>query len=219
MMQIEFTGIPCSGKSEISHELAALLRAEGYSVCEKQYEGSHTQGTAKRVASKLLALAAYTFRHPCKALSLYKQFASQNLFVNYTALRAHRCKADVCLLEQGYLQLLGSFFDEKEWEAERAMQLSKLVLPNEPIVQIVVSVSKETALKRARQRKDKPFYLLARKPEAALEQALSIYDHLLELWQARGEAPCVITVSNDEENGQQLAAQRILKDMKQKGLL
>jgi len=218
-MIIEFTGVPCSGKSDISHELAKLLRGAGFSVCEYQYELSHSANSKKRALTKAAACLSYCLTHPKRAIDSYRQIRSVGCWMNYIFLLSNRCKKDFCILEQGYLQLIGSLFDNTAPDAERMDRLIKALVPQEDIVQVFISATKETVLARANARSDKPFYVQADSPEAALDRSFATAQLLQQLWcQNRGETK-FISASNDENNAQQKVAQTVFDAMKQKELL
>ena len=218
-MIIEFTGVPCCGKSAVSHELAKLLRDHGYSVCEKQYEVSHNTNSAVRAFKKLLSCFGYCLKHPKKALSDYRFIGSKRLWLNDMYMRSHKCKQDVCILEQGYLQLVGSFFDGQKPDAEKMKILLNRVVPENEIVQVFVAASQETVLERANARQDKPFFMQAEQPEKALEQVFATVEMLGQVWRAnRGEAGA-ITVWNEQGHTPRESAITIFDFMKQKGFL
>jgi len=218
-MIIEFTGVPCSGKSDISHELAKLLREAGFSVCEHQYELSHSANSKKRALTKAAACLSYCLKHPKGAIGAYRQIGSVGCWMNYIFLLSNRCKKDFCILEQGYLQLIGSLFDNLDPDAETMDRLFKVLVPQEDIVQVFITATRETVLARANTRADKPFYVQADSPEAALDRSFATAQLLQQLWcQNRGETK-FISASNDENNAQQKVAQTVFDAMKQKELL
>lgn len=218
-MIIEFTGVPCSGKSDISHYLAKCLREEGFSVCENQYELSHNSNAKKRALKKITACLGYGLKHPKSALDAYRQTGSVSCWMNYIYLLTNKCKKDFCILEQGYLQLVGSYFDSQQPDAQKMDALFKALVPDADMIQVFVSASKETVLSRANARPDKPFFMQTADPEKALDNSLATADALRQVWcNNRGENK-LICVSNEEDNAQHAVAQKVLDIMKQKELL
>ena len=218
-MIIEFTGVPCSGKSDISHELAKLLREAGFSVCEHQYELSHNANSKKRALTKASACLTYCLMHPVRALGFYRRIGSVGCWMNYIFLLTNRCKKDFCILEQGYLQLVGSLFDNTDPDAEKMDRLFKALVPQENILQVFITATEKTVLTRANARADKPFYIQADSPEAALSQSFATAKLLQQVWcQNKGETK-FISASNDEDDAQKKVAQTVFDAMKQKELL
>ena len=122
-------------------------------------------------------------------------------------------------MEQGYLQLIGSLFDNAAPDAEKMDRLFKVLVPQEDIIQVFITATKETVLSRANARADKPFYVQAESPEAALDRSFATAKLLQQVWcQNRGEAN-FISASNDENNAQNTVAQTIFDMLKQKKLL
>lgn len=218
-MIIEFTGVPCSGKSDISHELADLLRNQGYTVCEKQYVFSHIKKPINRILAKLTECIIFFIKSPKQCIACYRSIGSVRHWINYIYLIAHRCKKDICILEQGYLQFVGSLFDNAKPDTQKMDLYFKNLIPQTDIVQIFVSATKETVLERATTREDKPFFMSAEKPEKALDGVFAACDALRRIWcENKGEAK-FISVSNEKTNSQHEVAKTILETMKQKEIL
>ena len=218
-MIIEFSGVPCSGKSDISHQLADLLRSQGYTVCEKQYELSHSKKSINRILAKLTACGVFCMKHPKQSLACYRAIGSTRYWINYIYLLAHRCKKDICILEQGYLQFVGSLFDNATPDTQKMDLLFKALIPQADMVQIFVSATKETVLGRAASREDKPFFMHAEDPDQALDCVFSSCEALKQIWcKNRGETT-FISISNEKENAQHEAAKTILTIMKQKEII
>ena len=218
-MIIEFTGVPCSGKSDISHEFAEILRKKGFSVCENQYELSHGENSKKRAVKKAVACILYCIRHPKRAFAFYRLIGSVTCWMNYVYLLSHNCKKEICILEQGYLQLIGSFFDNAEPDAGKMDLLFKSLVPKKDIVSVFVSLSKETILKRVSMRKDKPFFAQSNSPDAALDYALETNEQLKQLWLKNKGESRFVSVSNEKDNSQSEVAKAIFDIMKQKEIL
>ena len=218
-MIIEFTGVPCSGKSDVSHELAGLLRDQGYTVCEKQYVLSHSEKSIKRILAKLTACFLFCIRHPKRSRSYYRSIGDMKLWMNYIYLIAHRCKKDICILEQGYLQFVGSFFDNAELDTQRMDSLFNSLVPQNEMVQIFVSATKETVFERAASREDKPFFMSAEDPGNALDCSFASCEALTQTWcNHKGKAK-FIAVENEKDNAQHEVAKTILEIMKQEQIL
>ncbi|MBQ3548136.1 MAG: hypothetical protein IJA44_06665 [Clostridia bacterium] len=218
-MIIEFTGVPCSGKSDISHELANILRKNGFSVCEKQYEISHSDNSKKRALKKVLTCFLYCIRHPKRAFSFYRLIGSAKCWMNYIYLFSLNCKNDICILEQGYLQLIGSFFDNVSPDMQRMSALFKALIPEKYIIQVFISASKETILNRANFRNDKPFFVQAEASQSSLEYSIATCNLLQKIWcQNKGEKEFIF-ISNEKNNAQHEVAQEVYKILKQRELL
>lgn len=218
-MIIEFTGVPCSGKSDISHELAGLLRNQGYTVCEKQYVLSHSEKSIKRILAKLTACFLFCIWHPKRSLSYYRSIGDMKLWMNYIYLIAHRCKKDICILEQGYLQFVGSLFDNAKPDAQRMDSLFNSLVPQNEMVQIFISATKETVLERAASREDKPFFMNAEEPGHALDCSFASCEALRQTWcKNKGEAK-FIAIANEKDNAQHEVAKTIFEIMKQEQIL
>ena len=114
MVIIEFLGVPCSGKSQISHELAELIRESGKSVCEKQYELYHKQEQYKRVISKILKTIKMCILHPCISCRLLKKLDSMRCWLNYLDILGTTANDDILIFEQGLCQCIGALFDDKK---------------------------------------------------------------------------------------------------------
>lgn len=218
-MIIEFTGVPCSGKSDISHELAVLLRNNGYSVCEKQYELSHTKESKIRAIQKAISGLSYGLKHPRKSLKLFRLMGSVKHWLNYTYLLSHRCKEEICILEQGYLQLIASFFDNCEPNEKKMEYLFENLIPNTDIIQCFVLVSKGTVLERAKAREDKPFFIQSNTPETSLDFSLATNKMLQTLWSQNMGSANFISVSNEKDDAQYEVAEKIYDILMQKDLL
>lgn len=218
-MIIEFTGVPCSGKSDISHELAVILREQGYSVCEKQYELSRSGKSENRMIAKIAACFWYGLRHPLKTVGYYRLIGSFRRWVYYIYLRSHHCKSQVCILEQGFLQFVGSCFENSEADTEKMDLLFEKLIPSAQMIQVFVTASKETVCNRAQNREDKPFFLQAEDPERALSYAFSAGDKLAQTWRQHKGETGFISVSNEKDNAQHEVAEVILATIRQREIL
>ena len=218
-MIIEFTGVPCSGKSDVSHELASLLRKQGHSVSEMQYELTPNGSPKQRLLKKIFACLSYLLCHPKRAFGLYRLLGSVGQWTNCVYLLYLSRKDEICILEQGFLQLVGSLFDNREPNEEEMKRLFDALVPKDNIIQVFVSVSKETVLRRACLREDKPFFMESDSPETALNYAFNVGELLKALWlKERGDGE-LVSVSNEEDGAQTKAAYAVLEIMKQKELL
>jgi thymidylate kinase len=72
---VEFVGLPGSGKSTVSHAVAAILRASGRPVTERSFEIAHRVGGVGRRLAKLRLAARTLLRHPGAALALVRLVA------------------------------------------------------------------------------------------------------------------------------------------------
>ena len=63
MIVLDFFGLPGSGKSTISHELAILLKEEGFIVSEPSYDLDHTYSKYVRMIKKLIFATLWIILH------------------------------------------------------------------------------------------------------------------------------------------------------------
>jgi hypothetical protein len=72
---VEFVGLPGSGKSAVSHSVAARLRGEHLPVSEKSFELAHRMGANGRRWRKLRLASRCMLRRPRPALGLVREVA------------------------------------------------------------------------------------------------------------------------------------------------
>lgn len=63
-INIEFFGLPGSGKSTVSHEMAKKIADTGYQVTEPTYILGHSRNPLSRVMHKFLASIVFSIKHP-----------------------------------------------------------------------------------------------------------------------------------------------------------
>lgn len=218
MIIIEFLGVPCSGKSQISHELAALIRESGKSVCEKQYELSHTQKQYTRVISKILKTIKMCVLHPCTSYRLLKKFGNKRCWINYLDILGTTANDDVLIFEQGLCQCIGSLFDNQKTDETGIRNLLDEILPEQADRALVfVSIDKSVLTKRMDLREDKPFYLNSDDVSAAIDGSINTAKILSDCWQSKYGDRYLISVSNNEDNQSIEAARRVFDALKEKG--
>jgi thymidylate kinase len=74
-MIIEFIGLPGAGKSTLSHQVAALLRAAGETVSEESFNLAHRRGPIRRRLVKVRFAVATLLRFPIKSAALVRMIA------------------------------------------------------------------------------------------------------------------------------------------------
>ena len=218
MVIIEFLGLPCSGKSQISHELAALIREYGKSVCEKQYELSHMQKPHKRVISKILKTIKMCILHPCTSYRLLKKLGNKRCWINYLDIFGTTARADVLIFEQGLCQCIGSLYDNKKIDEARIRNLLHEILPKQSDrILVFVSIDKSVLIKRMAAREDKPFYLSSDDISAAIDGSMNTVNILSDYWQAKYGKQYLISVSNNEDHQSIEVARKVFDALKEKG--
>ena len=218
MLIIEFLGAPCSGKSQISHELAALIREYGKSVCEKQYELSHTQNRHKRVLSKILKTAKMCVLHPLTSYRLLKKLGNRRCWINYLDILATTANDDVLIFEQGLCQCIGSLFDNKKIDEATAKKLFDELLPKQADrILVFVQIDRSVLTKRMDLREDKPFYLNSDDVSAAIDGSINTAECLRDRWRSKYGDQYLISVSNNQDNQSIKAARSTFDALKEKG--
>lgn len=216
MTIIEFLGAPCSGKSQIAHELGALIKESGKSVCEGQYELSHEQKRYKRVISKILKTIKMCILHPCTSYRLLKKFGNKRCWINYLDILGTTSNKDVLIFEQGLCQCIGSLFDNRKADEEAIRHLFDDILPKQAErILVFVSIDKSVLIKRMELRDDKPFYLNSDDISAAIDDSINTAKILSDCWQFRYGDRYFISVLNNEDNQSIEAARRAFNALKE----
>ena len=218
MVIIEFLGAPCSGKSQISHELGTLIRESGKSVCEKQYELSHTQKHYKRVISKSLKTIKMCLVHPTTSCRLLKKLDSKRCWLNYLDILGTTTNDDILIFEQGLCQCIGSLFDNKKPDEATIRNLLDEILPEQADrILVYVSIDKSVLSDRMALRDDKPFYLDSDDVSTAIDHSINTVEILRDCWRAKYGEQYLITVSNNDNNQSIEAAIKVFDTLKEKG--
>ncbi len=218
MVIIEFLGAPCSGKSQISHELALLIKEFGKSVCEEQYELSHLKNSYKRIISKILKTIKMCVLHPRTSYRLFKKLGSKRCWVNYLDILGTSANGDVLIFEQGLCQCIGSLFDNRKADEETIRSLFDEILPKQTDrILVFVSIAKSVLTKRMELREDKPFYLNSDDTSAAIGDSINTAEILRDCWQSKYGKQYLIPVSNNEDCQSIEAAKKVFDALKEKG--
>ncbi len=216
-MIIEFTGIPCSGKSDISHRLGALLYRGGASVAQEQYILSHRCSKSKRIFLKLLTAIQECIRHPYRSYRALSYINDKTVWFNYLYVAGFRSKCDYVIFEQGICQCICSMFEGNAHQVDSVANLVDNLLPQNPDrLFVFVDVSPETVERRAQLRaeNDRPFYVSSREDHHAVEMAIAVTGLLKRILQNRYGNEQVVSVNNDAENKSQDATELILNHIK-----
>lgn len=217
-MIIEFTGAPCSGKSEISYQLGSLLVEDGSSVCQNQYHLSHGS-PGKRQIVKLLTSFKECICHPYRSLLALRHIKSMGIWLNYLYIVGSKANCDYLILEQGICQCASSLFDGIDITIDSVAKAMNALLPDQPDRKFVfVHVSAKTVLDRMALRPDydQPFYAETEDPAGAIEKAVSITKLLETVIMQKYGIENVISVSNEENGQSHLASKRIYAWLKDK---
>lgn len=218
MVIIEFLGAPCSGKSQISHELGALIKEFGKSVCEEQYELSHTKNSYKRIISKILKTIKMCVLHPLTSYRLLKKLGSKRCWINYLNILGTSVNGDVLIFEQGLCQCIGSLFDNRKADEETIRNLFDEILPKQADrILVFVSIDKSVLTKRMELREDKPFYLNSDDISAAIDNSINTTEFLRDCWQSKYGNRYLISVSNNEDHQSIKVARSTFDALKEKG--
>lgn len=216
-MIIEFTGAPCSGKSDISKKVGNLLQDDGKSVCQNQYLLSHNSGKFKRLLIKCGVALKNCILHPRKSLSALKAVKSKGIWLNYLYIVGCTSKCNYLIFEQGICQCIGSMFDGKIVSAETIVDITNTLLPEKPDrLFVFVDVSPKTIMERMelRPENDKPFYGLVGDPNCMIEKSVATVETIRNVIMNRYGSDCVITVNNDEYGRSKVVAGKIYKAIK-----
>ena len=218
MVIVEFLGAPCSGKSQISHELGALIRESGKGVCEKQYALSHTQTSYKRALSKVLKTAKMCILQPCKSVRLLKNLGNKRCWINYLDILGSTTKEDVLIFEQGICQCIGSLYDNQTPNEATITNLLDAILPSKAErILVYVSIDKSVLTERMALREDKPFYANSDNVSAAIDASIRTAEILRDCWKEKYGEQYLITVSNSENNQSIEAARKVFDALKENG--
>lgn len=218
MVIIEFLGVPCSGKSQISHELGEMIRESGKSVCEKQYELSHTAPHYKRVLSKILKTVKRCVFHPRTSYQLLKKLGNKRCWLNYLDIQGTVTNRDVLIFEQGVCQCIGSIFDNKTVDKAAVKEIFDEILPcHADRFLVYVSIDKNVLTKRLELRDDKPFYCSSDDISAAIDNSVNTAEILRDCWKSKYGEQYLIAVSNDEDNQSIKAARLVFDTLKENG--
>ncbi len=160
---IEFYGLPGSGKSTLSHNLAGELRNRGFYVKEASYEIDKHGPFLRRIYKFLVCSYWLFFHHSCYAGA--KDLVRENGYVGKEAflhvinviqiigIYNRNTESDFILLDQGLIQAAISLSVNGKIAAyENFVRLVHLTEDVEPSKSIFVDVDVETSLQRMHKR-------------------------------------------------------------------
>lgn len=146
---IEFVGVPCCGKSTLAHYVAKELKYD-----ETQYIYSHIESSTKRIVLKLFCTCVFVLTHPMKSALFIIKGLSPAFFINFAFIKWVCLKKNI-VLEQGYCQLVMSFFEQKTLiTSKKITEIVDLILPKtDDILVVFVDVSIQNIKNRIKMRK------------------------------------------------------------------
>lgn len=218
MVIIEFLGVPCSGKSQISHELGAIMEDNGISICERQYELSHTKSQYVRVLSKILETLKMCVFHPFISYRCLKVLRNKNCWINYMDILGTATNKEVLIFEQGVCQCISSLFDNGKSDEATIQKIYDAILPEQTNrIVVYVLLEKAVLLERMEMREDKPFYYSSVDVSIALDNSINTANILRDCWVSKFGEKHLIDVSNNENNQSVNAARKIFDALKENG--
>lgn len=218
-MIIEFTGAPCCGKSAVSHKLAEMLRADGFSVEEPSYRSSHSASKIKRMLIKVVHAFSFAITRPLIAVSA-RRCGSPGWCLNYLYIRSFSGKKKICILDQGLCQCVASLFDDKSADGEKVDELFAALLPAEPDrCQAFIHAGADRITERMLKREDAPYYASTGNVTGAIANSINTNALLWEKWEEKYGSRFCITVSNDGDDCGDKAAEKLHNEIKVRGIL
>ena len=222
-MLIEFFGLPGSGKSSISRQVAKMLVVQGLQVDEITYDIDHRHRRPARLLFKLVRFARYAGTKPRQALFLWAKLAATRQETMYDLAReAMNCMfiaslaprrgldGKITLLDQGIAQALWSVGYAARHEAWLDLVLDGC---EQAVVEPDMVIHVRAGIQTIRTR------LSRRNPHVSrLEHDLGSDDHPLLIAQANSDAVlsrlaargiAIVEVSNDHPEQLDLNAQLV----------
>ena len=162
---LDFFGIPGCGKSTVSHLLAEELRKKGTIISEPSYDTDHNLSPVSRKSIKLVGFIKEFILHPIKTtILIWNIHQIKNPLVSSIALamviiirtsEIKKNRGGITILDQGLAQLAISICQNSKdlTKLKQAYELTLKQLETEiDVRKIFISVSADTAQKRAEQR-------------------------------------------------------------------
>lgn len=170
---VEFTGVPCCGKSTLSHKVANQL-SENRNINEKQFDLSHGTNGTKRILAKLYRAAKYCMRHPARAIQARNMFQSIEGLINYYYIMDLCSCKEMVILEQGCCQMIMSLFEKEKPCEEKIEAIIKQMPFNELTTVVFVEASHNEIKDRAKHRpeNDQPYFLNSVNIDEEIETAI-----------------------------------------------
>lgn len=177
---IEFVGVPCCGKSTLSHQVAEELK-KSECVDETQFFLSHSTSHAQRAFLKIVFCIAYFFCHPIRMINLVWRRYSLSLLMNYAYISWICRKRKTIVLEQGLCQLIMAFYENHDFKDESI--LSKLIdlnVANKNRLVVFVDVTAGDVKERILLRGENDQPIIARSPDVgkAIAQSMEMFEAL-----------------------------------------
>jgi len=170
---IEFTGVPCCGKSTLSHKVANQLSANR-SINEKQFELSHDANRIKRSFAKLFRAIKYCMRNPVRAFQTRKDFQSIGRRINYYYIMDLCSCKETVVLEQGFCQIVMSLFEKEKPCEERIEEIINQMPLGEQDMVVFIEVTQNEIKDRMQKRpeNDQPYFSNAVDIDEEIEKAI-----------------------------------------------
>jgi hypothetical protein len=170
---IEFTGVPCCGKSTLSHKVANQLSVRG-NINENQFELSHDANRIKRSLAKFFRAVKYCTNKPVMAFRARKTFPTIGMLLNYYYIMDLCLCEETVVLEQGFCQLVMSLY-EKEVPCEEKIEeiINRMPLSEQDIV-VFIEVTPNEIKDRMKKRSDndQPYFSDSPDIDEEIEKAI-----------------------------------------------
>ena len=213
---IEFTGLPCSGKSTISHELANLMRKDDYEVDETPYNLSHKTGKLKRVAIKLFYAIRLLVLEPIQiinVLSLKKISLSNKFNICYVYSMYLRKGECIYVLDQGFAQSIMAVLECKKNTEVNIEKILNMISNKKIIIyQIFVNASKRTIELRSNNRTMPCYFSESKCKDLIIEKGINDLEVLKRLWNNTIAWSNFIEITSEQNIS--MAAEEIYKNIK-----
>lgn len=205
-MFIEFTGVPCSGKSTISHNLAIKLGELGYDVVEIPYRLAHHYTFSRRIFIRLLFVFLFLMNHPIKFITnvlLIKASVINKFNICYIqGIYCLKNKNKIFILDQGLGQGLLSIFENKICNIRELKELIiKMNIKCNTVWQIILSAGKNTIENRAIDRRDKPYFLNKENKEELIHISMRNISTFESFWRDLFSDKRLIKINSEQEIG------------------
>lgn len=160
---LDFFGIPGSGKSTESHEIAERYRREGKSVIEASYRLDHEFSAVRRTTAKLLMLLSLPFekRKRINALAKKNGYNRSNGKLNQAvnvasklfAVKKYNGKTDYIIFDEGFAQAAISLSVNSKIPADENYREIRSLLDDPPEMRLIAArLSIDEALRRIARR-------------------------------------------------------------------
>lgn len=205
---IEFVGVPCCGKSTLSHKVVNQLSANKR-INEKQFELSHNVNIIKRSWAKLFRAVNYCARNPVRAFKIRNIFPSIGRRINYYYIMDLCSCKETVVLEQGFCQIVMSLFEkEKPYEKRIEEILNQMPLGEQDMV-VFIDVTQDEIKDRMKKRpqNDQPYFSNADDVDAEIEKSIMTLQIIKRVIEKKKIRSIVVENHSGEDN---IAAQSIV---------